>query len=441
MTPRRRLTTHGSPKGIGGWIPGASTPSSTRTPASSTGASSSTRPSTTTEMEKIFGRAWLMVGHESLVPRGQRLLPLLHGRGPGDRHPRRPGPDPRAPEHVPPPRQPRRRAAMTATPGASCAPTTAGPSRTTAPQARRRASPRPTTARSTSRRWASSRPGSTRTPASSSPPGPQDAPSLEAYLGDARWYLDTVFNRRDGGMMALGPQKWIEPVNWKTPVDNCSDNYHVPITHFSSAMVQSRYPRPAAALAQGRSSRARTSTSSSTATPSPSGMRERRHAQVRARHVAGHRSSSSRSTTTPPSPRSSGGSARSARARSSSATTASSRTACSASGWRCRAARSRPSSGTSCWSRRTRPEAIKQRDPDREPGEQRRRRAVRAGRHRQLAPGDGGEHEPPRPPVRPGSLDGARPCRPRTTTTRAWCPSATSPRTTSGISTCAGRSS
>jgi phenylpropionate dioxygenase-like ring-hydroxylating dioxygenase large terminal subunit len=67
-----------------------------------------------------------------------------------------------------------------------------------------------------------------------------DAPSLEAYLGDARWYLDTFFNRRDGGMVALGPLKWIEPVNWKTLVDNCSDNYHVPTTHLGSARVQSR---------------------------------------------------------------------------------------------------------------------------------------------------------------------------------------------------------
>src|ERR1700722_1394445 len=69
----------------------------------------------------------------------------------------------------------------------------------------------------------------------------KDAPSLEAYLGDARWYLDTVFNRRDGGMQALGPMKWLEPVNWKTLVDNCSDNYYVPTSHLSSAQVQSRY--------------------------------------------------------------------------------------------------------------------------------------------------------------------------------------------------------
>jgi phenylpropionate dioxygenase-like ring-hydroxylating dioxygenase large terminal subunit len=69
----------------------------------------------------------------------------------------------------------------------------------------------------------------------------RDAPPLEAYLGDARWYLDTVFNRRDGGTQALGPMKWMEPVNWKTLVDNCSDNYHVPTTHISSAGVQTRF--------------------------------------------------------------------------------------------------------------------------------------------------------------------------------------------------------
>jgi phenylpropionate dioxygenase-like ring-hydroxylating dioxygenase large terminal subunit len=69
----------------------------------------------------------------------------------------------------------------------------------------------------------------------------QDAPTLEAYLGDARWYLDTVFNRRSCGMVALGPQKWMEPVNWKTPVDNCSDNYHVPVTHLSSMIAQERH--------------------------------------------------------------------------------------------------------------------------------------------------------------------------------------------------------
>ena len=67
------------------------------------------------------------------------------------------------------------------------------------------------------------------------------APSLDDYLGDARWLLDINFNRLDNGTEALGPIKWMEPVNWKTAVDNCSDNYHVPTTHLSSIIVQGRH--------------------------------------------------------------------------------------------------------------------------------------------------------------------------------------------------------
>jgi phenylpropionate dioxygenase-like ring-hydroxylating dioxygenase large terminal subunit len=52
-------------------------------------------------------------------------------------------------------------------------------------------------------------------------------------------------------MVALGPLKWLEPVNWKAPVDNCSDNYHVPTSHRSSAHVQARYlGRPRVSHAQ-----------------------------------------------------------------------------------------------------------------------------------------------------------------------------------------------
>lgn len=67
------------------------------------------------------------------------------------------------------------------------------------------------------------------------------APSLEEYLGDARWCLDMTFNRLDRGTEAIGPVKWIEPLNWKTAVDNCSDNYHVPTTHLSTILVQGRH--------------------------------------------------------------------------------------------------------------------------------------------------------------------------------------------------------
>ena len=115
----------------------------------------------------------------------------------------------------------------------------------------------------------------------------KDAPSLEAYLGDARWYLDTVFNRRDGGMQALGPMKWIEPVNWKTLVDNCSDNYHVPTSHLSSARVQTRFiGRPP--LSHEDQFQAPTGTPSSTATRSPSATPTTTRPRFRARHVGRH---------------------------------------------------------------------------------------------------------------------------------------------------------
>ncbi len=66
-------------------------------------------------------------------------------------------------------------------------------------------------------------------------------PTLEEYLGDARWCLDVLFNRLDNGTEAIGPIKWIEPLNWKAAVDNCSDNYHVPTTHLSSIIVAGRH--------------------------------------------------------------------------------------------------------------------------------------------------------------------------------------------------------
>ena len=46
------------------------------------------------------------------------------------------------------------------------------------------------------------------------------APSLGRYLGDIRWYLDTLVDRLDGGVELLGPLKWSGPFNWKIPADN-----------------------------------------------------------------------------------------------------------------------------------------------------------------------------------------------------------------------------
>ena len=67
------------------------------------------------------------------------------------------------------------------------------------------------------------------------------APSLEDYLGDMRWYLDAWFNRRKGGVELIGPFKWIGEFNWKIASDNfAGDGYHIPVTHQSANIARSR---------------------------------------------------------------------------------------------------------------------------------------------------------------------------------------------------------
>ena len=66
-----------------------------------------------------------------------------------------------------------------------------------------------------------------------------EAPSLEDWLGDARYYLDLYWNRREGGVQLYGPDKWILPTNWKMPADNFgTDGYHTAITHRSINVVR-----------------------------------------------------------------------------------------------------------------------------------------------------------------------------------------------------------
>ena len=63
-----------------------------------------------------------------------------------------------------------------------------------------------------------------------------DAPPLQDYLGDVKWYLDVFFNRRDGGVEVVGGvHKWVAPCNWKLPADNfCGDGYHTGWSHLSA---------------------------------------------------------------------------------------------------------------------------------------------------------------------------------------------------------------
>ncbi|MSQ32383.1 MAG: aromatic ring-hydroxylating dioxygenase subunit alpha [Dehalococcoidia bacterium] len=61
------------------------------------------------------------------------------------------------------------------------------------------------------------------------------APSLLDYLGNMAWHMDLSFDRTAGGVDLLpGAHKWMMEMNWKWPTDNhVGDGYHVPITHGS----------------------------------------------------------------------------------------------------------------------------------------------------------------------------------------------------------------
>jgi phenylpropionate dioxygenase-like ring-hydroxylating dioxygenase large terminal subunit len=63
-----------------------------------------------------------------------------------------------------------------------------------------------------------------------------EAPPLRHYLGEMAWYLDTFFDRREGGIEVIGGvHKWVMPCNWKFPAENFGgDSYHVPWSHLSA---------------------------------------------------------------------------------------------------------------------------------------------------------------------------------------------------------------
>ena len=62
------------------------------------------------------------------------------------------------------------------------------------------------------------------------------APPLLEYLGQMTWYLDTFFDRREGGIEVVGGMhKWMMPCNWKFPAENFGgDTYHVSWSHLSA---------------------------------------------------------------------------------------------------------------------------------------------------------------------------------------------------------------
>jgi phenylpropionate dioxygenase-like ring-hydroxylating dioxygenase large terminal subunit len=68
----------------------------------------------------------------------------------------------------------------------------------------------------------------------------QNAPPLVDYLGDMAWYLDMAIDRRAGGIEFVGGiHRWVMHCNWKLPADNFSgDGYHLPTTHRSIQSVR-----------------------------------------------------------------------------------------------------------------------------------------------------------------------------------------------------------
>ncbi len=65
------------------------------------------------------------------------------------------------------------------------------------------------------------------------------APSLLEYLGETAWYLDTFFDRREGGVEVIGAMhKWVLPCNWKFPAENfAGDADHIGWSHLSAVRV------------------------------------------------------------------------------------------------------------------------------------------------------------------------------------------------------------
>ena len=65
-----------------------------------------------------------------------------------------------------------------------------------------------------------------------------EAPGLGDYLGDMRFFIDHMWNRRENGLELIGPEKWLMPSNWKMPVDNfAGDGYHLLTTHRAAQTV------------------------------------------------------------------------------------------------------------------------------------------------------------------------------------------------------------
>ena len=75
----------------------------------------------------------------------------------------------------------------------------------------------------------------------------RQAPSLRDYLGNMAWYLDPVVDRRTNGAEFIGGiHKWVMNANWKFAADNFGgDGYHFPITHGAGVSLGILRPKQA----------------------------------------------------------------------------------------------------------------------------------------------------------------------------------------------------
>ena len=65
-----------------------------------------------------------------------------------------------------------------------------------------------------------------------------EGPSLNEYLGGARWMLDAIFDLHPDGLRVLAPpERFIIRADWKSGAENFSgDSYHVGTAHYSATL-------------------------------------------------------------------------------------------------------------------------------------------------------------------------------------------------------------
>jgi phenylpropionate dioxygenase-like ring-hydroxylating dioxygenase large terminal subunit len=63
-----------------------------------------------------------------------------------------------------------------------------------------------------------------------------DAPEFDDYLGPTKWYFDLMFDK-PGGVEVVGVNRWVVSANWKLAAEQfASDIYHFEYTHAGSIM-------------------------------------------------------------------------------------------------------------------------------------------------------------------------------------------------------------